>query len=637
MSPQPEPARSSDFGDALRAGPIVADGAMGTQLYALGVDYDRCFDALCQSEPALVRRVHAAYVAAGAGLIETNTFGANALRLAAHGLADQVAAINEAGARIARDVADEAGSAAAGGRRVWVAGSVGPLGVTLAPVGVLRRREARAAFAEQIAALAKGGVDLILIETMTDLAEAREALAAARSVCALPVIVLTTFGEDARTQSGHTPEEVVTALEADGVDVVGANCSTGPGPMLDVVARMVACARVPVAAMPNAGLPQFAGDRFHYTASPAWLADQAEGMLAAGVRLVGGCCGTTPEHVAALARVAASERGAPQPPAFHRSEPGAPGSEPAGLVGPTMLEQALADGAFPVAVRVDPPRGFNTARLLPPLRALQQAGVADLFAVADSPRAQARMSALATSALLRGQMGAESLLHIGCRYRNRVATLSELLGAHALGVRDLLIEDGDLPASGDYPDATVVRDVTEEGLLRLLDGYNQGRDPEGRALEDATSFHLGCRIDFGAADPEREARRIHRLVAAGARFALSRPVFDVEDVIGLRRLLGGELPIPVLVGVLPLWDIRHAEYLHNEVPGCEIPGPLRERLADAPADDPGVGIAIAAELLRALVPLVAGVHLEAPFGRYEVLARVLGDAGVPRTGKVVAG
>ena len=448
-------ATAGDLLARLESGALVADGAMGTQLYALGVGYERCFDALCQSDPALVRRVHADYVAAGAQVIETNTFGANALRLEAQDLADQVRGINLAGARIAREVADEAGRASSGGRRVWVAGSVGPLGVTLAPVGALRRSEARAAFAEQIGALTEGGVDLILIETMGDLAEASVALDAARAACELPVMVLLTFGEEGRTASGHSPEEVLRSLEAAGADIVGANCSTGPGPMLEVVARMAAVASVPVAAMPNAGLPQIAGDRFLYTASPAWMAAQGERMLAAGVRVVGGCCGTTPEHVAALAEVAAARRGVAGPPVYHVTEPGAPGSTPANLLGPTALQRALAEQVFPVAVRVDPPRGFNTGRLLPALRALRESGAADLFAVSDGPSAQARMSALATSALLRARVGAEAVLHVGCRYRNRVATLSELLGAHALGVRDLLVEAGDLPASGDYPDATV--------------------------------------------------------------------------------------------------------------------------------------------------------------------------------------
>jgi homocysteine S-methyltransferase len=618
---------TSPFVERLRQGWLLADGAMGTQLYARGVDYERCFEALNVERPELVRAVHADYVAAGARLIETNTFGANAVRLAEHGLADEAAAFSLAGAALARAVADTVPG-------TWVAGSVGPLGVHLAPLGQLARDEARAAFAAQIAALAAGGVDVILLETMGNLDEALLALATAREVCALPVVVCMTFGDEGRTTDGSGPEDVVAQLEAAGADVIGANCSTGPAPMLDVLARMAAVAQTPLVAMPNAGLPTVMSGRFMYTASPAYMADCMRHMAAAGVALIGGCCGTTPEHIAAIGRALAGEL--PQQPRLAFPEPEElGGAVPAMLSGPTVMERALAE-RFVVTVEIDPPRGFNFAAALPKLQALRECGAVDALNVADSPRAQARMSALAMGALIKSEVGLETVLHIGCRHRNLVAMHSELLGAHALGLRDVFVVMGDLPANGDYPDATVVNDITATGLMTLLATFNEGVDSTGRRLDQPTAFHVGGAFNFAAADLDKELRLLDKKLAAGVRFALSQPVYDPREVERVLDRFGGRFPVPLMLGVLPLWNGRHAAFLHNEVPGIHIPESVLARMSAAGEHGRDTGVALARELLLALGDGIQGTYLMPPFGKFDLVPEIVDGIRQPAVAAVPA-
>lgn len=647
-------ADGPSFLDRLAFGPLLADGAMGTQLYAHGVGFDRSFDALNLTEPELVASVHAAYIEAGARLIETNTFGANAVRLAEHGLADRTSEISKAGARIARAAADAAGgvsnpvgsghgpgadSAASlstatrtlspptAGERVWVAGSVGPLGAPLAPVGALARDAASAAFEDTIGGLVAGGVDVIIIETMSDLEEARLALAAARRVSDLPVCVLMTFGPEGRIGGGATPEEVVAVLEAEGADVVGANCSTGPAPMLEVVLRMAAVATRPLAAMPNAGLPTLVAGRYIYTSSPAYVADRCARMVDAGVRLIGGCCGTDPQHISAIRTAIEADRRAPPEPALPVMG-GAERSAPAEALGPTRLEVALATG-FTTLVQVDPPRGFDIAPLLPSLQRMRDGGEVDALCLTDAAGARARVSALAFGALLRDEVGLPTLLQMGCAYRNLVATHSELLGAHALGARDILVVGGDLPANGDYPDATVVRDLGEIGLVKMIDGFNRGFDPSGRALEARTAFHVGVEYDPAARDQARALGDLEAKLAAGARFVIGRPVFDVADVERACAALGGRMPVPFVATVIPLWNEEHARYLHNEVPDMDIPEALIARMAAA-GDPREEGIAIALELIGALSGLADGIQLIPPFGRIEHVEAVVSRAAAAR-------
>ncbi len=610
----------TNFLDRLARGPLLADGAMGTLLYSRGIGFDRCFDALCESDPALVRAVHADYVAAGAELIETNTFGANRHRLAEHGLADRVREINLAGARLARAAADRAG------RPVWVAGSVGPLGVAVAPAGGAEEAAAAAAFAEQVRALADGGVDVIVVETMRSTDEARLAVAAARTACGLPVIALATFGEDGVTGDGHAPDAVARLLQSAGADVVGANCSTGPAQMLDVVLRMAPAARVPIAAIPNAGLPTMVGGRYSYTSSPAYMAEMIAQMVAAGARIVGGCCGTTPEHIAAMAATLATGAGQPRDaraaprlsfPAREVETEGSP--EPPG---PTAFQRALGR-RFTVAVTVDPPRGFEAAAVPAGVRALVDAGRVDVVDVADSPQARAHVSALAMSVVVQDRLGIEAVLNLGCRYRNAVALHAELMGAHALGVRNVVGIMGELPAHGDYPDATVVNDISDVRLVALMAACNRGSGGRDGQAAVPAAFHIGCQLDLGAVDLMRELHQFQAKVDAGAQFAFTDPVFDLRLVDAALAHLGGRFPIPVLAGVLPLWNARHAAYLHNEVPGMEIPAAVLRRMAAAGDDGRAIGVAIAVETIAALGDAVAGVRLMAPFGKHGVVAAVL--------------
>ena len=620
-------ARGEALLKRLRVAPVLADGAMGTLLYARGVDYDRCFDALNETDPELVLGVHRDYVAAGAELIETNTFGANAVRLSEHGLERRVGQLNRSGAELAREVADAAG-AADGEREVWVAGSVGPLGVALAPIGSVPRDRARSLFASQAAALAEGGVDIIAIETMRHLSEALVALEAVRAVCDLPVLVMVTFGEDELTATGRRPEEVARALAASGADVIGANCSTGPAMVLDVVARMSEVSDLPIAAMPNAGLPAVTSGRYIYTASPTYMAEKASALAAAGASLIGGCCGTTPRHTAAMREALAGQASDAPRITFPVAETTTPTSS-ATLRGPTRMQSALAE-RFVVTVEVDPPRGFNFASLVPELRRLRDSGYVDAIDVADSPRAQARLSALVMCALIQSQLGLETVFHVGCRHRNLVAVHSDLLGAHALGVRNVFVVMGDLPADGDYPDATVNKDITASGLMRLLATFNLGIGLNGVQLSEPTAFHIGCAFNFGARDLERELDVLRRKLDAGAQFALTQPVYDSRSVEDALDRLGGRFPIPLILGVLPLWSSRHAQFLHHEVPGVNVPPPVLERMERAGDGGRSEGVAAAQEVLGELSGVVQGAYFMPPFGKYELVSEVMAGVREPR-------
>jgi homocysteine S-methyltransferase len=372
--------------------------------------------------------------------------------------------------------------------------------------------------------------------------------------------------------------------------------------------------------MPNAGLPAVTGGRFIYTSSPSYMAEVAAHMAAVGVALVGGCCGTTPEHIAAIGWALAGEPPALSRLAFPQPEEGAPA--PAHLHGPTALQRALGE-RFVVTVEVDPPRGFNFAAVLPKLRALAECGVVDAVNVADSPRAQARMSALATGALIRSELGLETVLHMGCRHRNLVATHSELLGAHALGLRNIFAVMGDLPANGDYPDATVVHDLTATGLMQLLSTFNGGVDSSGRRLDQPTAFHVGCAFDFAAEDLDKELRLLEKKLERGAQFALTQPVYDPRVVERVLDRLGGRMPLPVLVGVLPLWSERHATFLHNEVPGIRIPPDVLARMRRAGERGRDEGVRLAAELLSALDGGVQGAYVMPPFQKFDLVAEIV--------------
>ncbi|GJG87921.1 bifunctional homocysteine S-methyltransferase/methylenetetrahydrofolate reductase [Gemmatimonadetes bacterium T265] len=632
---------------------VLFDGATGTELYSRGVFINQCYDELCVRAPDLVRAVHEAYVAAGAEVVETNTFGANRVKLAHYGLEGQAEAINRRGAELARAAAD----AAPHGRTVLVAGAVGPLGVRIEPYGPTSRDEARAMFREQIAALVAGGADCVIFETFGDLIEIEQAIRAAREVDpAVPVIAQMTVGADLRTPYGATPADVARALDAWGADVIGLNCSVGPQAMLEAIEQMAVVTRRKLSAMPNAGLPRDVGGRLMYMASAEYLATYARRLVLAGANVVGGCCGTTPEHVRAMSqslRVTRAMRASAGGPAHaeatsHASADGvAAPARPAGVEPVPFAERSrfaagLAAGRFVTTVEIVPPRGVDTAKLVADARRLGAAGV-DAINVPDGPRAQSRMGAIATSLLVEQQAGIEAVTHYACRDRNLLGMLSDLLGASALGLRNVLLVTGDPPKMGPYPDATAVFDIDSVGLTNLVAQLNRGLDPSGGSIGAPTRFAVGVGVNPAAIDPAHELERFRYKVEAGAEYAITQPVFDADQlerfVAEVDAALGAARP-PLVAGVWPLVSARNAEFLANEVPGVTVPAAVLERMrrASAVGKEHAVqeGIAIAREMLARVGGLVQGVQVSAPFGRAELALEVLDGVLAPR-GAAAAG
>ncbi len=612
----------------LDEGVVLADGAMGTLLYDRGIPFDRSFDLLNLSDPALVQGIHRDYIRAGAQLIETNTFGANRFRLAAHGAVEDARRVNRAGAQIARNAREEVGEA------VFVAGAMGPLGRPVAPLGTIPREEAVEAYAEQVEGLVEGGVDLLMIETQTDVEEMKLAVQAVRRVTDLPLVVEMTFTEDGRTLYGAYPEDVARAVQGLNVDVLGANCSVGPQALLEIIERLRRRTALPISVMPNAGMPRFVHGRFHYLASPDYFAEYAVRFKGVGARLIGGCCGTTPAHIRrmreALSSPASGEVASPEGPAVvARSErPAAvasppPAEEAAFGIDPasrSLLAGKLARGEFVVSVEVDPPRGTRSKKMIEGALFLREAGV-DTINVADSPMARVRMSSLALATMISQQVGIETILHFTCRDRNLMAIQSDLMGAYALGIRNILALTGDPPRIGDYPNATAVFDVDSIGLIRVLKQLNAGTDLAGNSIGEPTRFVIGCAVNPVAEDFGAEIERFQQKVEAGAEFAMTQPLYELDP---LTRFLdaAGKPRIPILLGLLPLQSHRHAEFLHNEVPGIEIPSQAREAMRDAGEKGIEVGIEMCRSLLLQARDLVEGAYLMPSFGRYEVVARV---------------
>ncbi|MCH8848670.1 MAG: bifunctional homocysteine S-methyltransferase/methylenetetrahydrofolate reductase, partial [Chloroflexi bacterium] len=476
-------------------------------------------------------------------------------------------------------------------------------------------------FAQQAAALADAGVDLFMLETFSSLAEVKLAVAAVRSVSPLPIVAQMTFDAEGVTPGGDTPEEVAEALGELDLAAFGANCSVGPDLIRDVVERMARVAELPISAQPNAGLPAYVDGRIEYSADPAYFSDAARQIAVAGARLLGGCCGTTPEHIAKLRDALRGVEtldgpSAGRPAAVAKPARSAAAPEPSA----TGLAELLAAGEFVVTAELAPPRGFDAAASLDKLRPI--VGTVHAINVTDSPRAQGRMSALAMCSLVQSKLGVETIMHMSLRHRNLLALHSDLLGAHALGVRNVFTVMGDVPLGGDYPQATAVSDITASGLIKLMAGFNQGVDANGRALEGPTSFFIGAALNLNAPDLDRELRVLERKVAAGAHFLLTQPVYEPETVERAAERLGG-FPLPVLLGVLPLRSERHARFLHNEVPGISVPDAVFERLATAGDGAAAEGIAVSQELLRAVRGRIAGVYFMPPFDRYEVVGETL--------------
>lgn len=616
LSPEVTTPSLPPFSTTIGQRILVFDGAMGTMIYARGIPFNQSFDLINVDQPDLVREIHAAYVTAGADIIETNTFGGNRFRLAEHGLSDRVREINEAGVRVARE-------AAAG--RAWVAGAVGPIGKPLAPIGVISAEDAESAFREQIEALAGAGVDLLVLETISDLNEMSRAVAAARAVApALPIVAQMTFSEEGKTILGNKPSEIARRLEQLGVSAIGANCSVGPQGILDVVEKMAAVTRLPLVAQPNAGLPHLVAGRFLYLATPDYFEEYTRRLVDAGASLIGGCCGTTPGHIAAIRRAAATLR------PLQAGRGGDPGVIEVNDEAPAAPARSSAERStfggklgrkFVVSVEIDPPRGLDLEKYIQGALMLRQKG-ADAINIADSPLGRARMTPMAMAHIIEGNVGIETIIHVCCRDRNLLALQSELMGAHALGIRNLMLITGDPVQAGDYLKATDVFDLDSIGLIRLAAALNRGVDLSGKSVDQATSFLIGCGANPTAVDLDQDIERLHAKVAAGADYIFTQPIYDPADLERyLRRI--PDVKLPICVGVLPLRNHKHSEFLHNEVPGINVPESIRERMRQAGEKGPEMGVQIAREFLSEVRSYVAGTYLMPPFNRFDMAAGVM--------------
>jgi methionine synthase / methylenetetrahydrofolate reductase(NADPH) len=604
---------------------VLCDGAMGTSLYARGIFINRCYDELNLSQPELVRNVHEEYLQAGAEIIETNTFGANALRLQRYGFADKVVEINRAGAEIARKAVNQRADKQSG--KAWVAGAIGPLGVHLEPLGKTSLEEARAAYAEQIRGLAEGGVDMLLIETVSALNEAEQAILAARSVAPeLPVLVMVTVDEDAICLDGSSPETAAAKLTEWGADAIGCNCSVGPATVLTAVECMASATDLPLIAMPNAGMPRAVDGRNIYLCSPEYMASFARKLIKAGVQFVGGCCGTTPSHIRSM-KSSLRAMGAQE---VHHGQvkqaPVASEIQPAPLAERSRLGGLIAEGTFVTMVEMVPPKGLDCNRELEGARMLVQNGV-HIINVPDLSRASPRVSAQSLCIQIQQQTGMETLLHYTCRDRNLLSIQSDLLGASSIGLKNILCLTGDPPKLGNYPDATAVFDVDAIGLVNIVRRLNHGLDLGSNPVGVSAGVTIGVAANPGLPDMDNEIRRFAYKVEAGAEYAITQPVFDLKLLEAFLKRIE-EFRIPVIAGIWPLTSLRNAEFMKNDL-RVSMPDEILVRMqkADTPDRARAEGILIAREMLAAAQPMIQGVQVSAPFGRYSCAVEILEVVG----------
>ena len=611
---------ASDFISRIKQSPVLCDGAMGTLLYSKGIFINRSYDELNLSQPELIRSIHHEYLQAGAEIIETNTFGANSFRLARHSLADKVRDVNRAGARLAREAAKSFD--------VWVAGSVGPLGTRIEPLGKTSFQEAQEAFREQIEALVEGGVDLLILETFGYLEEIHQAIQAARAVApAVPLIAQVTIDEDGNCLDGSDPETFAPKLAEWGADVIGCNCSVGPVAMLDAVERVRAATSLPLAAQPNAGIPRSVDGRNIYLCSPEYMASYARKFVATGVRVVGGCCGTTPEHIRTMkSALRAGEARGKTTPAHVSGGPVAKAVPAVPLEKRSALGAKFADGEFVTMVEIVPPKGIDISKEVEGARFLKSVGV-DAVNIPDSPRASARMSNQALSLLIQREVGIDAILHYTCRDRNVLCIQSDLLGAAAVGIRNLICITGDPPKMGNYPDATAVFDVDAIGLVNIVRNLNQGLDLGSNPIGTGTGFVIGVGANPGLTDLDEEIRRFEYKVEAGAEYAVTQPVFDLRLLENFLKRIE-HCRIPVVAGIWPLVSVRNAEFMKNEL-RVSVPDSILERMARAqtPEAARSEGVAIAREMLMAARQMVQGAQISAPMGRYASAVDVLEALG----------
>ena len=624
----------TEFAQMLDHRPLLADGAMGTVLYSRGIYINRCYDELNLSDPGLILSVHEEYLQAGAEIVETNTFGANPIRLGRYGLAAKTGEINAAGVRLARQAVWNLKEKQAG--KAWVAGSVGPLGVRLEPLGKTGLDEARAAFAEQMRVLAEGRVDLLIVETMPALNEARQALEAAREVAPqLPVVVMVTVDDEITCLDGASPQQAAALLTEWGASAVGVNCSTGPTTVLTAIEAMRPATPLPLAAMPNAGLPRAVEGRNIYLCSPEYMASFARKAVIAGAQIVGGCCGTTPNHIRAMrAAVRAMDEQAPievsgAAPVANLETPAAP------LAARSRVGSMLASGSFITVVEVVPPKGIDCSKEIEGASLMAQLGV-HAINVYDSPHASARMSAQSLSIQIQQHTGIETILNYICRDRNIFSIQADLLGASSIGLRNILCVTGDPLKLGNYPDATQVFDVDSIGLVNIVNRLNHGLDIGSNSIGASTNFTIGVAANPGAPDLDSELRRFAYKVEAGAEYAITVPVFDLRL---LERFLERirDHRIPVIAGIWPLTSLRNAEYMKNDL-RVVMPEEIMLRMAQADTPDAArqEGTKIAQEMVEAVRPYVQGVQVSAPFGQFNVAAEVIAST-LPQGASVVPG
>lgn len=606
------------FLDHLGRNILIFDGGMGTSIYSKGVYINRCFDELNLSEPEMIEEIHREYILAGAEAVETNTFGANGIKLEKFGLGDKVYEINYRGAQIARQAARG---------ECFVVGSIGPLGIKIEPWGEMSVDEAKEIFAQQAKGLLDGGVDCFILETFGDLNEIHQAIRGVREVCSLPVIASMTITEDCTSLYGTPPEVFAKRLEEWGADVIGVNCSVGPASMLEAIERMSRITERWLSAQPNAGMPRNVSDRNIYLCSPEYMGKYAKYFLQRGVRIVGGCCGTTPEMVRAIrnaVRAYSPSHSRVQVELVAQAEV----VEQCEVTPVPQAEKSrfgakIARGEFVTSVELNPPRGCDPGRILRKAELLKEGGV-DAINIPDGPRATARMSPMAISVLIEQRVGIETILHYCCRDRNLLGMQSDLLGATALGLKNILIITGDPPKLGDYPQATAVFDVDSIGLTNLVYRLNHGMDLGGNKIGKPTRYLIGVGVNPGAHDLDLEIHRFEWKVDAGAEFAITQPVFDVGL---LERFLSRieHVRIPIIAGIWPLASYRNAEFLHNEVPGVRIPEEIIRRMERAELEKRSKveGIKIAQEALLRVRDMVEGVQVSAPFGRVKSALEVL--------------
>lgn len=600
----------------------VFDGAMGTMLYAKGVYINRCYDELNLSNPDLVKEIHGEYVRAGAEIIETNTFGATSHNLNQYGLEGSLREINIAAARIARDAA---------GGKAYVAGAIGPLGLRIEPYGPTSYDEAKDLFKAQAEALLEGGVDLFVVETFSDISQIRQAIRAVRELCDLPIVAQMTIMTDGNTSFGTTPELFTARLDEWGADVIGLNCGVGPAIILAALEKMRGITKKKLAAQPNAGLPRDVQGRQFYMCSPEYMSKFAKRFILSGARFIGGCCGTTPAHIKLISDAvrAASPRaqrmvmssGAAQ---VHEITPA-----DIQIVPPEERShwgRKIALGQFVTSVEVLPPKGVDAQKTLDSIRLLKKAGV-DGVNIPDGARAQSRMSAMATAVLVEQQIGIEAVLHYCCRDRNLLGMMSDLLGAAALGLRNLLLITGDPPKMGPYPDATAVFDIDAIGLTNMVNKLNHGLDIGNNPIGQPTAFCIGVGVNPGAINPDEELRRFEYKVEAGAQYAITQPVFDTNQLRDFIKSIE-HVRIPIIAGIWPLVSYRNAEFLHNEVPGVRVTPSIMERMrvASGISKEAGrdEGLKIARESLLEVRDMIQGVQVSAPFGNVKYALEVFG-------------